>query len=865
MVMSNEIKNSQTNMVEFVKDNRTLIENIKDGNETVAKMVKNKEENDGYRINLPIHKESDDIERYLEQYERITAMHKWNDQKKASRLVPLLSGKARDAYLKLSAEDVADYAKLKDAILQEYQRTSEYYRSQFRNAVKEESENFKQFADRLERLSDQWLLMEKVTQFRELLELTRLETFYTSLSKELAVHVREKKPQTLKEAAQCAFEYVENRKAVSMNKKFGEPKQGFRHIDTVNDKMPNDKKPLHERYGLSEDELAELRRERKCFRCKGNFQRGHQCPTGEVGGRFLSIEDTIFQDGESQTTDVRRVEIDGDRKSEGAAHPNPLWKDISSLCKECESVKWQRCIDVKVNDQIVTALRDTGADDIIISPSLVRESDYLPQKTRVKLAVANVQGIYPRALIDLESPFIRGKVQCVVVDGVSPKVFIGEQATRENGKIERIPVYPQQSLMAIQTRVQAKRDRKKPNPREVVRVEGLDVSKHELTELQKSDETLEWARQQAELKQTKTGKNRRKISFMWKDGILTRKFKKGKKVKTQVVVPKSLRAKVVQTGHDMPLAGHMERTRHEFDAELSCRDQSISKLQDQVHLMQGDLDNRIQQKDQLERELHKKNVDLSASQTHVSRLEQAEKNLKEQMKSLEQQLLKEKGQWMMEADELERKLGTQSADLDSALAKISDLKQTIREMQEEDRACDKERSALDLALEQEKIYHANMLKQFYENGEVGAVSVVSQVDEDQDKSEVVYQELPVIPLKQTETFENVKFGEVKEVVEPMKVKVAERTRILTDLPLLYTLEEGVIEQDIAGPVKKFEPYIYGRQYVVQSDHQPLVWLSNVKGSNKRLMRWALCLQDQNIIFQAIPGNENQGADFLSRM
>ena len=49
-----------------------------------------------------------------------------------------------------------------------------------------------------------------------------------------------------------------------------------------------------------------------------------------------------------------------------------------------------------------------------------------------------------------------------------------------------------------------------------------------------------------------------------------------------------------------------------------------------------------------------------------------------QVKQLEQQLLREKAQWMMEADELERKLGGQSSDLDTALAKISDLRQTIK-------------------------------------------------------------------------------------------------------------------------------------------------------------------------------------------
>ena len=49
-----------------------------------------------------------------------------------------------------------------------------------------------------------------------------------------------------------------------------------------------------------------------------------------------------------------------------------------------------------------------------------------------------------------------------------------------------------------------------------------------------------------------------------------------------------------------------------------------------------------------------------------------------QVQQLEQQLLREKAQWMMEADELERKLGGQSADFDTALVKIADLKQTLK-------------------------------------------------------------------------------------------------------------------------------------------------------------------------------------------
>ena len=65
-------------------------------------------------------------------------------------------------------------------------------------------------------------------------------------------------------------------------------------------------------------------------------------------------------------------------------------------------------------------------------------------------------------------------------------------------------------------------------------------------------------------------------------------------------------------------------------------------------------------------------------------------------------------------------------------------------------------------------------------------------------------------------------------------------------------------------IKKFEPYLYGTQFTLQTDHQPLQYLSRMKTQNGRLMRWALQLQQYSFDVQVIPGKENVGADFLSR-
>ena len=44
---------------------------------------------------------------------------------------------------------------------------------------------------------------------------------------------------------------------------------------------------------------------------------------------------------------------------------------------------------------------------------------------------------------------------------------------------------------------------------------------------------------------------------------------------------------------------------------------------------------------------------------------------------------------------------------------------------------------------------------------------------------------------------------------------------------------------IVYAVKEFRPYLYGNQFTVITDHNPLRWLQSVKDSSDRLLRWSL--------------------------
>uniref|UniRef100_A0A803TGK0 Gypsy retrotransposon integrase-like protein 1 n=1 Tax=Anolis carolinensis TaxID=28377 RepID=A0A803TGK0_ANOCA len=96
-----------------------------------------------------------------------------------------------------------------------------------------------------------------------------------------------------------------------------------------------------------------------------------------------------------------------------------------------------------------------------------------------------------------------------------------------------------------------------------------------------------------------------------------------------------------------------------------------------------------------------------------------------------------------------------------------------------------------------------------------------------------------------------------------------------DRPILFLskkwhsneLSMSTIEKEcysIIWSIKKLKPYLWGRKFTLQTDHAPLRWLDNVKGTNNKLLRWSLSLQDFTFDIKHIKGKCNVVADALSR-
>jgi hypothetical protein len=70
---------------------------------------------------------------------------------------------------------------------------------------------------------------------------------------------------------------------------------------------------------------------------------------------------------------------------------------------------------------------------------------------------------------------------------------------------------------------------------------------------------------------------------------------------------------------------------------------------------------------------------------------------------------------------------------------------------------------------------------------------------------------------------------------------------------------------IVAAVKEFYPYLYGFEFVLVTDHNPLVSLKNLKDVGGRISRWLLFLQQFNFKINYRPGKQHVNADSLSRI
>ena len=161
---------------------------------------------ESFRVKLEPLEDKDDVDAYLEHFERVAAIHDWPRRIWALRILPVMKGQARDCVQALSTEDSADYDAIKKALLFRFRRTPEFYRKKFRTVRREENETFEQASNRMVVQAKKWFSLKDrdIDNPKHVWDLFMQEAFYHVLPAELEVKVRERQPETLRDAARAA-------------------------------------------------------------------------------------------------------------------------------------------------------------------------------------------------------------------------------------------------------------------------------------------------------------------------------------------------------------------------------------------------------------------------------------------------------------------------------------------------------------------------------------------------------------------------------------------------------------------------------------------------------------------------------------
>ena len=163
---------------------------------------------------IPTYQADEDIENYLLRFERIARTWKWPEAEWACRLVPLLSGKALDAYTTMDEERSHLYRDLKTALLAKFDISPETYRQRFRQTMVQPGETPTETYHRLKGLYRRWIQPEHHTK-EQIGETVILEQLLRVLPTDVRTWVKEHDPADGLQASTLAQQYINARRGES--------------------------------------------------------------------------------------------------------------------------------------------------------------------------------------------------------------------------------------------------------------------------------------------------------------------------------------------------------------------------------------------------------------------------------------------------------------------------------------------------------------------------------------------------------------------------------------------------------------------------------------------------------------------------
>lgn len=364
---------------------------------------------------------SDDLDSYLQRFERFARANEWNVNTWAVALGALLTGRALEVYSRLSDAAANDYGQLKDALRTRYNLTEKGYRDKFQNCKPENEETPDQYLFRMKLYFENWIKLSSAeSTFEGLRDLIIKERYINSCPKDVAIHIRERCPESLEEIIKMSETYL-----IAHNKQLATD-TSMKDQSTV--KKDEIKCSKCNKVGHKTDECKEKtvdwRKDRKCFHCQRFGHEQKDCRLRMKAAAATEV--SMMEDDGEPTIDASVCSVTSSNIIEKIVLANGLTVDvIVDPLEKSDTVNGNMPVaDGMIGSLPVETLRDSGCSGVIVKDKFVTENQYTGKYGHMRLA-DNSKKRAPMAKILIDTPFYTGEVEAICLHDAAYDLIIG--------------------------------------------------------------------------------------------------------------------------------------------------------------------------------------------------------------------------------------------------------------------------------------------------------------------------------------------------------------------------------------------------------------------------------------------------------
>jgi hypothetical protein len=550
---------------------------------------------------LPPFEDKDDMDAYLQRFERYAHAHKWKEEEWAMHLGALLKGKALEVYSRLTPELALDYDTLKKALLKRFDLTEEGFRKRFETSRPEQGETFIQFAIRLGNYMTRWIELSSTEKSYEgIVDLFIRTQLLQSCGRDLLLFLKERVPKSIDEMATLADQFCDARGrdyAVFSHRTDRRDTRNF----TPSSKDRTDSSTTSSNKGswnknqsykapasqpaASRSYNPPQRPDKRCFLCNRTGHFASECRTLQAAQKAAAVSlaeaengaksvGFVDEDAEGEQKSKRPGSRRRGRNSQGG---NTGWAGacvaytpttpvittagsqtfdtvLTSACHNPKMSDGMPTSQGRVGDHTVTVLRDTGCSGVVVRRSLVMDDQLLGRNQNCMLADGTVVPV-PVAEIHVNTTYYIGIVEAWCMTNPLYDLILGNvKGVRTPGDLD-----PKWSLaQAVQTRAHKARQ---DLPYQPLKAPQAIDTPNEIKGAQQEDVSLNKLRQSADEGTVKDRVKGGTSKFIYKKGLLYREFSSPRvesgKLFTQLVVPETYRSKVLHLAHESLMSGHL--------------------------------------------------------------------------------------------------------------------------------------------------------------------------------------------------------------------------------------------------------------------------------------------------------------------